>query len=165
MTDCFFFPNDPDCDPAVVTPGGDSSGLTPYEMVLKDEQEFLEEYDMGMFPQLVFLQVAASGAAYSALRLFRYQSGDTYYAGGDLLDTNWYKLANQIMLYGALGLFSSGFFTQLLDLFGIATYFNLMWWGWALGTVGLLASGVANSLLFWAYDRNYDCSMDAANAN
>jgi len=70
-----------------------------------------------------------------------------------------------IQNYSMLSLFGVGFFTQLLDIFGIATYVNFMWWGWAAGTFGVAASGVAMSMLFWAYDRNYACSMDDADAN
>ena len=130
-----------------------------------DEQEFLDENDLGMWAQLAFLQVAASGVVYTGLSLFRYQSGDAYYASGDLISMNWWKLANQIMLYGAFGLFSVGYVTQLLDLFGIATSFNFFWWGTINAFLGTAVSLFANAMLFWAYDRNYACSMDSGDSN
>ena len=42
---------------------------------------------------------------------------------------------------------------------------TFFWWGWAMGTFGVAASGVANAMLFWAYDRNYECSMDSSDSN
>ena len=34
-----------------------------------------------------------------------------------------------------------------------------------MGIFGGVASGVANTMLFWAYDRNYKCSMDSSDSN
>ena len=73
-------------------------------------------------------------------------------------ETNWFGLAANIKYYGMIVLFGVGFVTQLLDLFGIGTMINLYWWGWAMGTFGMLLSGVANAMLYWQYDRNYACS-------
>jgi hypothetical protein len=109
-----------------------------------------------------FLTIAAGGLAWTALTLFRYEKSYNYASVSELsTDTNWFGLATSIKYYGSLVLFGFGFVTQLLDLFCIGTYINFLTWGWALGTIGMLASGVANAMLYWQYDRNYACSVDS----
>ena len=61
---------------------------------MRDEREFLDENDMGVWAQLAFLEVAATGVTIAALKLFRYQSDENYYDNGDLIDRNWWKLAS-----------------------------------------------------------------------
>ncbi len=41
----------------------------------------------------------------AALKLFRFRSEEDYYMGGDLVERNWFKLADKIQLYSMLSLF------------------------------------------------------------
>ena len=68
--------------------------------------------------------------------------------------------ADYIAYYGAIALFGLGWITQLLDLFGVAGYFNFMVWGWGLGVVGPLAAGVAMLLAYISYEKLWNCMLD-----
>ena len=85
MTDCFFFPEDPACpgnEGTATTTTSTETGaeadmtmgkeMSTYDMVRQDEKEFLYENNMGIWAQLGFLQVAATGVTMAALNLFRY---------------------------------------------------------------------------------------------
>merc|ERR1712062_531797 len=87
-----------------------------------------------MWGNIGFLMVAISHVAYPALDLFRYQSAATYWDVSDATfgagATNWWKLYNQIGMYGALSIGSILTITQLLSMFGIAAEVNVMLWGY-----------------------------------
>jgi len=37
---------------------------------------------------------------------------------------------------------------------------NFLWWGWAVGTLGLFLGLLSNDMLWWQWERNYTCSQD-----
>ena len=124
MADCDFFPDDPSCQApeANADDMGDKSDY--YMQVLEDEADFLDMYGgkrMAFFAKLGFLVVAAKGAIYSGLSLWRYDADQVEdlkdsWEDGDIMELfdikiNWYYWAYYIMQWGSYGLFALGFVT------------------------------------------------------
>jgi len=136
-----------------------------------DDGEMAEGDDMkmsseAMWGNIGFLMVAISHVAYPALDLFRYQSATTYW---DVTDatfgagaTNWWKLYNQIGMYGALSIGAILTITQLLSMFGVAAEVNVMIWGYATMLVGPLLGAAVSGIAMWGYDQAYQlCDTDS----
>ena len=91
---------------------------------------------------LGYLLVTAMYVYYALMQVTRYRSASTFYDIGKLGDnsTNYWKLSDQVRLYGILGIFGTAFVTQLLSTLGIAAGINLRVW---IFVVGLAEAGVA----------------------
>ena len=68
---------------------------------------------------------------------------------------NWYKISNQISMYGGLALSSILMITQLLSMFGVAANINVMVWSWTIMLVMPLIGLVAGGLKLTAYELFY----------
>lgn len=113
-----------------------------------------------LMANITFLSVALGAAVGSALELFRYRSESTYYDGGKILSSNYWKLADVIALYGALVLGSVAATTQLLSMLGIATEINVMVWMLGFPLVGGLVGLFYSIMMFLAYDGSYSIAAD-----
>lgn len=123
-------------------------------------EEKESENPMMMMGNLAFLGVAAGHVAGISLDLFRYKSDADYYVLGESYanatdKTNWWKISNQISMYGGLAISSILMITQLLSMFGIAASTNVMLWGYSSMFVMPLVAMVAGALKFYAYDLYY----------
>ena len=89
---------------------------------------------------------------------FRYRKFDSYYADGEVLGTNYWKIANQISGYSGTMYWTIAFLTQFLVTFaGAGVEINLM--VWVQGMMVMVAvSIVSEALRFYAYDRSYELS-------
>ena len=175
MVDCFFEPDAPECQAGfgeeTTQVGEETSDY--YQMVLDDEEEFLDYYGQNpTMAKLAFIALASQGAIYTGLMAFRHaiaynNENDVYKNGSAVVfdKFDWVMWAEYLFYYGSFGLFSLGWLTQLLDLFGVAGYFNFMTWGWALGMLGPLNYMVAFLFLYVAYEKTYNCMMDDDDAN
>ena len=108
-----------------------------------------------MFVQFIFLSVAIMNMTKVGLEIFLFRRPDNYYINGDKgVETNtrnYWKLANQIFLNGAFGIFALATVTQILSLLGIAKELNFYMWEFGvMSGVGLLNT-VYNALTFWHY--------------
>jgi len=92
------------------------------------------------------------------METLRYRTVSSYYDAGYLgnkASTNFWKLANDIFLWGGFGIWSTATFTQLLAVFGVAEGLNFFVWEWGvLGIFGLLNATYA-ILSSYAYDSAY----------
>jgi len=89
--------------------------------------------NMGLFG------AALGWTVYSALEAFRYRSASTYYDGGKIGDdTNYWKLSEQIRLFGGLGLGGLLTVTSLMALVGGGAVMNVQMWELAMMIGGLL---------------------------
>merc|ERR1712060_767853 len=128
------------------------------EMAEGDDKMMSSE---AMWGNIGFLMVAISHVAYPALDMFRYTSAETYW---DVTDTtfgasatNWWKLYNQIGMYGAISIGS------LLTMFGIAAEVNVMLWGYVTMLVGPLVGAAVSGIAMWGYDQAYQlCDTDSS---
>jgi len=68
-------------------------------------------------------------------------------------NTDWYKLLHQIENFGAVGIFSIAFITQLLATFGIMVGINLLVWGMVVPLGGLIIELAVGILGFMAYNQ------------
>merc|ERR1711990_944193 len=134
------------------------------EMAEGDDKMMSSE---AMWGNIGFLMVAISHVAYPALDMFRYTSAETYW---DVTDTtfgasatNWWKLYNQIGMYGALSIGAILTITQLLSMFGIAAEVNVMLWGYVTMLVGPLLGAAVSGIAMWGYDQAYQlCDTDSS---
>ena len=114
----------------------------------------------GMDAQVTFFVTAMMSTLSIAAVLFRYRSSSTYYDDGDVLGTNYWKLANVYGSYFWLGAFGIATVTQLLAFFGIANSVNLAVWIYGLEVVGGIV-GLATSLaMLLGYDTAYTIAND-----
>merc|ERR1712051_560963 len=161
---CGFLPENPECkvalvvDPPVACTGPDCGEPVPTPTGRTETPSDMQL----MEAQLTFLFTAMVSTAYVALDLFRYRTG-TFYDNGDVLGTNWWKLANQIGGYATMAIGSVMTVTQLLSMFGIAADVNLMVWMYG-GMAGSIVSMIAHGMLFRAYDRSYSVKSDVASS-
>merc|ERR1712037_792582 len=137
---------------------------------MEDDGEMAEGDDKmmsseAMWGNIGFLMVAISHVAYPALDLFRYTNGESYWEVTDTDfgagKTNWWKLYNQIGMYGTLSIGAILTITQLLSMFGIAAEVNVMLWGYATMFVGPLLGATVSGIAMWGYDQAYQlCDSD-----
>ena len=161
MADCFFFPTDPKCAPAVP----DKNPVQPPPSTSGGDNEWFWGGRYPFLGQIAFTLIAFSGAGIAGLNLFRYQRSVTYFDNGKLIGSiNWWMLSSRIMDWGSLVIFGFFSFTQLLSNVGLATNLNLNTWGF-LSILAVLADLTAYVMLYWAYDRTWDCGQDSANKN
>ena len=180
MADCFFDDTAPGCPNAPVpepTPVAEDITMEemsdPYQMVLDDEHEFWEEYGRNpLFAKLAFIAVASQGLIYASLKAFRHRiayyedKGRYEFVSAVVFDSfDWVMWADYIAYYGAIALFGLGWITQLLDLFGVATYINFLVWGMGLGVGGSLVASVAFLFVYIAYEQSWNCMMDDVDVN
>lgn len=104
--------------------------------------------------------IALMVAAETGIQIFRYKSATDYYdAGSALGDTNWWKLANQILGYGTFGTWSLFFLTSVLAAFGVATELNYLVWTWG-SSISWLVLTTGGYMLWYSYDKAYQLVRD-----
>ena len=118
------------------------------------------EKNGGMEAQVTFFIVALTNTMLTADSLFRYRSSSTYYDDGDVLGTNYWKLANQLSGYFWLGAFGIATITQLLAMYGVANGINLGVWIYGLEMFGGLVGLVTSIMMFLGYDKAYTVAND-----
>ena len=125
----------------------------------------------GQIAQINFFFVALANLISMSMTTFRYRSSSTYYDAGDVLSTNYWKMANLYGSYFWIGGMGIVTITQFLAIFGIANQINLYVWT-GLDWIGLLVSIATSTMLFLAYDAAYTkanesgaSGTDVANAN
>ena len=114
----------------------------------------------GMDAQVTFFVTAMMSTLFTAASLFRYRSSSTYYDDGDVLGTNYWKLANVYGSYFWLGAFGIATVTQLLAFFGIANGLNLAVWIYGLEMLGGLVGLATSIAMLLGYDTAYSIAND-----
>ena len=122
----------------------------------------ISSFDL-LLSQVSYLTLAAVQVGLLSLVIFALRPKMTSVsqaASATFTNTNWYNLSNLIAGYGLLGLFGLAFVTQVLSIFGIASFVNVLVW---LVGVGLLGGTVVLTALvfnFLAYNEIYDRVLD-----
>ena len=114
-----------------------------------------------------YLSVAAFYVYYALMQVTRYRSASTFYDIGKLGDnsTNYWKLSDQVRLFGILGIFGTAFVTQLLSTLGIAAGVNLRVWIFVVGLGGAAVAMTVSILRLLGYNAaftKYDDSTASA---
>ena len=95
--------------------------------------------------------------------MFRYRSDtDAYYAAGDVLSTNYWKMAQVYGGYFWMAALSVASITQLLAIFGIANEYNLYVWIYGLEGIGGLVGIIGMFVSWYAYDSAYAITADSS---
>jgi len=91
-----------------------------------------------------------------ALQHFYFRTATDYYSAGDFRGgTNYWELANQISLYGGLGIWGVASLTQLFALIDVAIEFNVFIWVYGVRYLAPLLGATVFGLLFATYDLAY----------
>ena len=97
------------------------------------------------------------------LEVIRYKSDSKFYDSFKMTGkTEYYKLADQIRNFAALGIGLTLGITSILAAFGIATGINALLWMW-LGLAAWAAGGAVSVIRFLGYDDAYSQKTDAVN--
>ena len=118
----------------------------------------------GMDAQVTFFVTAMMSSLAIAASLFRYRSSATYYDDGDVLGTNYWKLANVYGGYFWLGAFGLATVTQLLALFGIGNEINVAVWIYGLEVVGGFVTLATSIAMLIGFDSAYTIANDSSNS-
>jgi len=104
---------------------------------------------------LAYLFVSGIACSKAGLELFKYRTADDYYTAGEApYSWNPWKLANLIEGYFSLSVWGILFIFQLLSVFGVLSWINMMLWSWS-GLLALVVFTVTNIFRFMAYDGAY----------
>ena len=114
-----------------------------------------------------FLIVALWNIIRALLEVTRYRTKSTYYDNGKLGEnaTNYYKLSDQVRLYGILGIWGIAAVTQLLATLGMAIGLNLAVWTYVVGLGGAAVAMTVGILRYLGYNaafKNYDDATKSA---
>ena len=109
-----------------------------------------------LMANLEFLGVAAMWAGSSAMMAFRYRSDSKFYDAPLYTgDTNYWKLGDQMRLFGGLAIGGLLAVTQLLATLGIAVGLNGTVWMLVGGLGGMLLSLAVGIVRFLGYEQGY----------
>jgi hypothetical protein len=109
-----------------------------------------------LMANLEFLAAAAMWAGSSAMMAFRYRSASTYYDSALYTgDTNYWKLGDQMRLFGGLAIGGLLAVTQLLATLGIAVGLNGTVWMLVGGLGGMILSLAVGIVRFLGYEQGY----------
>ena len=125
-----------------------------HEMCMESEEDHHDEGGHGnpMMAQVKFLTTAMFAGVGAALNAFRYKAGDNYYTDySSYMDTDYFKLADQLRDYSRTAIWGTLFILQALSMGGIAVEVNMMAWHY-LGMVWMLTSTIEMIVMFLAYE-------------
>ena len=117
-----------------------------------------------MEAQVTFFVTALMSSLGIAASLFKFRSSTTYYDDGDVLGTNYWKMANVYSSYFWLGAFGLATLTQLLAFFGVANEINIAVWIYGLEMVGGVVGMVTSIAMALGYNAAYDVANDDSNS-
>ena len=96
---CDFVPDDPSCASTEPTTGPTGEGKDGGEVMPMPDEGKMEEWDEkrlreGQIAQIDFFMIAFANIINVLMTHFRYRSDADYYSDGDVLGTNYWKMAS-----------------------------------------------------------------------
>ena len=163
MDICAFDPTADGCQPEITTMDQPMEPMDGGKMDMDMDMDHKEMDDMEDWAgQIAYTMTAVMATTHIALTAFRYRPFATYYAAGDSLSFNYWKLYNQIEQYAGLAIFGVASITQILTLFGIAGDVNLLVWMYGVHMTGMVVHMVTAVLRFLAYETAWTaCAGDS----